>query len=79
MIDECYLVLVGVSWKTAESNLGEEFIVDRDHSWIYKVNIYNSKMGLDFGYLLCLQKQTLVLKKERENGSTNEEKKVSNK
>lgn len=36
-------------------------------------------MGLDFGDLLCLQKQTLVLKKEREKESTNEEKKVSNK
>lgn len=66
MIDECYLVLVGVSWNTAESNLGEEFIADKDHSWIYKVNIYNSKMGLDFGDILCLQKQTLELKIERE-------------
>jgi hypothetical protein len=29
-IDECYLVLVGVSWKTAESNIAEDFIAKWD-------------------------------------------------
>lgn len=43
--DECYLVLVGVSWNTTESNLAEESITNRDtkqpsgfflkdHTWI---------------------------------------------
>lgn len=34
----CYLVLVGVSWNTAESNLAEEFIVTTNQSSWERLN-----------------------------------------